>query len=139
MNLLNLIGKTAILLVNLENYFINSHFKNNLFLSEEYTLYHFNFPKKKSYNFLSFFLFRATSAAYGSSQARGQIGAAIAMQDPSRICDLHCSLQQHQILNPQARPGIEPSFPWTLCLVLFFFFCLLSLQGYTRSIWRFPG
>ena len=22
-----------------------------------------------------------------------------ATQDPSRICDLHCSLQQHQILN----------------------------------------
>ena len=25
---------------------------------------------------------------------------AIAMLDPSHICDLHCSLQQHKILNP---------------------------------------
>ena len=49
----------------------------------------------------------ATPTAYGSSQARGQIGAAVeanttatAIQDPSRICDLYCSLWQCQILNP---------------------------------------
>ena len=45
--------------------------------------------------FFSFFLFMATPEAYGSSQARGQIGAAAvayatatAILDPSHICDL---------------------------------------------------
>ena len=49
----------------------------------------------------------ATPVAYGNSWARGQIGAtaeayatATATLDPSHICDLHRSLQQHQILNP---------------------------------------
>ena len=52
-------------------------------------------------------LFRAAPAACGGSQARGGIRAkllayttAIAMPDPSRICDLHHSLRQLQILNP---------------------------------------
>ena len=51
-----------------------------------------------------FLLFRA---AYGSSQARGQIGAtaagltkATAIQDPRCICDQYHSSKQHQILNP---------------------------------------
>ena len=58
--------------------------------------------------FFSFFFpplfFRATPAAYGSSQARGQIGA-IAMLDLSHVYDLPLSSQQYQILNPlsQAR------------------------------------
>ena len=60
----------------------------------------------------SFFLFRVTPAAYGSSQARGQIRAvaeayttAMATWDPSHIVDLCLSLQKCQILNPlsQAR------------------------------------
>ena len=43
--------------------------------------------------------------AYGGSQARGRIGVvayatATATPDPSRICDLHHSSQQHWILNP---------------------------------------
>ena len=44
--------------------------------------------------------------AYGSSQARGPIGAAaaslhrVAMWDPYHISDLLLSLQQHWILNP---------------------------------------
>ena len=49
----------------------------------------------------------ATPEAYGSSQARGQIGAAAvayatatAILDPSHICDLWHSLRQCQILNP---------------------------------------
>ena len=48
--------------------------------------------------FLSFFLpslLMAVPVAYGSSQA-----TAIANLDPSLVCDLCCSLQQHQILNP---------------------------------------
>ena len=58
-----------------------------------------------------FGLFRVTPVAYGSSQARGQIGAAAAAaaaayttatarQDLTRISDLHHSSGQHQILNP---------------------------------------
>ena len=53
------------------------------------------------------YLFRATHAAFGRSQARGQTGAAAAgihqataTTYPSHICDLYHSSQQHQILNP---------------------------------------
>jgi len=53
------------------------------------------------------FLFRAAYAAYGSFQAKAQselqplaYTTATAMRDPSRICDLHCSLWQCQIFNP---------------------------------------
>ena len=56
------------------------------------------------------FLFIPTPIAYGSSQARGQIRAAAeahttATTPPnlSCICDLCCSLQQHQILNPMSK------------------------------------
>ena len=44
-----------------------------------------------------FFLFTTTPWAYGSSQARGQIGAAAARLCHSHLC---CSLQRCQILNP---------------------------------------
>ena len=56
-----------------------------------------------------FWLFRATTMAYGGFQAGGQIGVAAAglhlsrskaTRDPSHICDLYHSSQQHQILNP---------------------------------------
>ena len=52
-----------------------------------------------------FFIFRASLAAYGSSQARSRIGAAAAYTtatatlDLSCICDLCCSLWQCWILN----------------------------------------
>ena len=50
-----------------------------------------------------FGLFRAVPAAYGGSQARGPIGAVAAghshVGDPSHVCNLHHSSQQHQILN----------------------------------------
>ena len=51
---------------------------------------------------LSFCLLRAEPEAYGSSQARGRIGAAYttATQNPSPVFDLHHSSQHHQILNP---------------------------------------
>ena len=59
---------------------------------------------------LFFFLFRAIPGAYGSSQARDRTGGqllayttAIAMQDPSHICDLCCSLWQCPILNPLSK------------------------------------
>ena len=43
-----------------------------------------------------------------------------AMPDPSPICDLHHSSQQHQIFNPlgKGRPGIKPTSSQTLCQVL---------------------
>ena len=57
------------------------------------------------------FPFRATSVAYGGSQARGRIvpayAMATAMPDPSHVYDLHHSSRQCQILNPlsEARDG----------------------------------
>ena len=63
--------------------------------------------------FLFFGLFafsRATPAAYGGCQARGLIGTVVlayararAMWDLSRICDLHHSSRQCQIVNPLSK------------------------------------
>ena len=70
--------------------------------------------------FLFFCLFRAAAAAYGSSQARGQIRAVAA-----HLYHSHSSvgskphllpipqLQQRRIINP-VRPGIEPASSWIL-------------------------
>ena len=56
--------------------------------------------------FCLFVFFRAAPAAYGSSQARGGVRAKAAGRshshsnpDPSRICDLYHTSQQHQIFN----------------------------------------
>ena len=75
-------------------------------------------------------LFRASPVAYGNSQARGRISyrgwptpgvTATAMPGQIRVCNLHSSSQQHQILNPlsKARDGtcifMDPSrihFHW---------------------------
>ena len=38
--------------------------------------------------------------------------------DPSRICKLHCSLWQHQILNALSEARMEPTSSRTLCRVL---------------------
>ena len=71
------------------------------------------------------FLFTATSAACGASRARGRIGAAAVRlhhnhsnEDPSCICDLRHSSQQHQVLNPPSEAGDQTSSSWTLCWVL---------------------
>ena len=63
--------------------------------------------KATNFFFSFFYLFRATPAAYGSSQARGRIGAAAAglhhshsNNGSSCLCDLCYSSQQCQILNP---------------------------------------
>ena len=73
----------------------------------------------------SFFLFTSTPVANRSSQARGQIRAAAetyttatAMQDPSRICDLHHSLWQYQILNPLNEARDRTASSWRLHGVL---------------------
>ena len=49
-----------------------------------------------------YYLFRAAPVAYGSSWARGGIGAIAVGHGSvaSRMCDLHHSSWQHQILNP---------------------------------------
>ena len=63
-------------------------------------------PKAISFEMTSFLfvcvcvLFGAVPAAYGSSQARGPIGAATATRDPSHVFKLHNSPRQHRILNP---------------------------------------
>ena len=72
--------------------------------------------------FLFFCLFRATPVAYGGSQARVYLElqlpvytTATATWDLSRICNLHQSSRQHQILNPlseardQTRNHMVPS------------------------------
>ena len=53
-------------------------------------------------------LFRVARMAYGSSQARGRIRAAVASQpwqwwDPSHVCNLHYSSRQCWILNPLSK------------------------------------
>ena len=63
---------------------------------------------KTAHLFIYLSFFTAAPAAYGSSQARGPIRAeaaayVTAMPDPSRICDLHCSLWQHGLLNPLSK------------------------------------
>ena len=75
---------------------------------------HWGFPLCLSsfilfYLFLPFF-FRATPEAFGSSQARGQIGTIAAglphspsNQDPSRVCNLQHSSQKCRILNPLSK------------------------------------
>ena len=69
-----------------------------------------------------FCLFRAALKAYGSSRARGQIRAvaaslptavALAIQDPSWVCDLHHSSRQCQILNP-----LSDARDWTCNLMV---------------------
>ena len=74
--------------------------------------------------FYYYYFLMATPVTYGSSQVRGQIrtaagalATAMAMQDPSHICDLLCSSWQRLILNP-GRPGIEPASSQTLWWVL---------------------
>ena len=84
-----------------------------------------NFPTLKRLLFflslsLFFLLFQATHEAYGSSQAKGEIGVVAAglyhtaMQDPSRICNPYHSSQQHQILNLLGEARIKPKSSWIL-------------------------
>ena len=39
---------------------------------------------------------------------------ATAKQDPSQVCDLHHSSQQHRSITHLARPGIKPTISWLL-------------------------
>ena len=78
-------------------------------------------PRFTFFFFLFFCLFRAAPAAYGSSQVRGQIGAAAASatatgtQDWNRVCNLYHSSRQHWILNPHwMGPVIKLTSSWIL-------------------------
>ena len=69
--------------------------------------------------FFFFCLFRATPMAYGDSQARVEselqllaYSTATATSNPSRICDLHHSSQQHQVCNP-----LSKARDWTHILI----------------------
>ena len=97
------------------------------------TLTHFSIflIKLQSTLSLSFFffflnLFRATLAAYGSSQARGQIRVA-AMPQP----------QPHQIQTSSVIYTTAYNNVGSFLFVCFLSFCLF--WGHTLSIWRFPG
>ena len=91
--------------------------------------------------FLSFFLFRAAPAAYGSPQTRGGIGAAparamippTAVWDPSHIFELGCTFQQHQILNPLSEARDRTPHPHGYSQVL----NLLSHYGNSSSAFCF--
>ena len=63
-----------------------------------------------SFLFIYFFLFRATPAAHGGSQARGPIGVVAdglwhghSCADLCRACDLHPSSRQCRVLNPWSK------------------------------------
>ena len=69
-----------------------------------------------SYLFIIFYFFRAAGVAYGSSQARGRLGATAASLCHShsnvrysRICDLRHNSWQHWILNPLSEARDQPS------------------------------
>ena len=80
------------------------------YLVQYSALYNFLYSSVFSlYLFIYLFIYfvRATPAAYGSSQARGQIGVAAAHYttatatwDPSCVCDLYHSSQQYKIIYP---------------------------------------
>ena len=63
--------------------------------------------------FFFFFLFRTRLGVKWELQLPAYT-TAIAMPDLSRFCDLHCTSQQCQILNPLSKPGIEITSSWTL-------------------------
>ena len=80
------------------------------------------YSKHQNKNGFFFFLIRVTLMAYGSSQGLGvelelQLPAcatATAMQDPSCICDLHGSSQQHHVPNPLSEARDQPTSSWIL-------------------------
>ena len=94
------------------------------------TLLTMNWMHWKIFSSFLFVCFTAAPIAYGSwsSQAGGRMEAAAhslhatatAISDSSWICDLHCTLQQCQILNPssKARDEFTPPSSWTLVRLL---------------------
>ena len=70
--------------------------------------------------------FRAALMAYGGSfQARVELELQLpaytshsntAVRDPSHVCGLHHSSQQHRVLTHWVGPGIEPASSWILVM-----------------------
>ena len=77
------------------------------------------------YTYIFIFLFRAAPPAYANSQVRDWIGAgaeacatATVKEDPSRICNLHCRLQQHWIFSPLSEARDQTHILMDTCWVL---------------------
>ena len=92
----------------------------NIIIDCNIVLYNVLFEFLIYYTF-SFFLFRAHLQHMKVPRLGGELelqlmafATVTATQDPSHICDLHCSSWQHQILNPLSGPGIKPTFSWIL-------------------------
>ena len=72
------------------------------------------------------FLIRTAPAAYGSSPGQGSNWSCSCQPTPQPqatqglrcICDLCCSLQQRQILNPPSKVRDQTTSSWILCQVL---------------------
>ena len=64
---------------------------------------------------------------------------ATAMQNLSHICDLHHSLQQHQILNPLSEAKIETIFPQTLCQIAHSADLPATILHHSHQGWRKGG
>ena len=65
--------------------------------------------------FLFFFAFLRHTCTHGGSQDRGPISVGCwPTAQQCGICDLHHGSWQCQIFNPRERPGIKPTFSWTL-------------------------
>ena len=86
------------------------------------------FIAKFLFSFFLPFLFMAAPAVYGSSQARGQIGATAA--------GLYCSLWQCQVLVQLSRVRDWIPSSWTLCQI----HNLLSHKGNSPLLksWNYP-
>ena len=77
--------------------------------------------------------------AYGSSWAKGWIGAVAAglCHSHGNTCATACS--NISSLTHWVRTGIEPASSWTLCQVLTSFIYLFILKGWTCGIWKFQA
>ena len=83
---------------------------------------HRNGLSTHTFNLLYFFhLFRATPTACGSPRLGVEselqlptYATAIAMPDPSHICDLHTAHGNARYLTHWLRPGIKPAASWVL-------------------------
>ena len=88
----------------------------------------------------SFFFFRATPTAYGSSQAGGQIRAAVAdLYHSPQKCQVQASFATYtsapsntESFKPLSEDRYQLASSWMILVRSFFF-------GLTCGIWIFPG
>ena len=85
-------------------------------------------------------VFWTAPAAYGSSQAKSQIGAvATAMPDLSHICDLYATAHgDTRSLNHRVRPGIESTSSWILVgfvtMMEILSYCIFHIRDFCLSL-----